>query len=384
MVGSKAEVEEKLNQAIHNIDFDDPLGGHAIVTDANQGHHLSPLTYRDEKILINGTSAQARERHERENLYSVAILAGSEALGLDIERLKLALPALGTYELHNSTKRLPYDVKHIPDLVSKGLGGFRTWLDGFLTLRSATGATPLMLLVPLEGAMPIAMMLDLIDIAHELVPPAGKLKNCVRVVFLLSPKALWNWLRHPNLTLEREKLQTFIEVDRWGKTALSHLLSQLGLSTGPNEILRLMQASQGWHFSLLQLLQASAKQPKARGIQELTTFLPFEEFKPKRLQEFANKTGLMDLDWAPELLLSLERTGRFDIGEIEIILQDLQEQYNIDPTQAPAVLRWLERLRLVDPIVSTRGPAFNAPTSYQVNPSVALAVKDVLRIGSTA
>ncbi len=382
LVGSASEVEDKLLKAVEKIEFDDPLSGHAIIEIAGTGvPQLSPLTYRDEKFLIDARAVKMAAKLNKAHHYSVAIIAGSEASGMDIDKLKISLPALGTYEQNGTDSRSAYEVKLAGDLKAKGLSGFRTLLEGYISQKSLTASAPLMLLAEIEGNMPIAFTLDLLDIANEMIPTTAKLRSNIRVLFLLKPKALWQWEMHADLTNAREDLHTFIVLDRWGKTALSYLLNQLGLTSGPNEVESLQALSDGWYFSLLQLLQVRAQKKSARSLAELTGFVGFDKEKSKRLVELAVKSGVTEFEWTAPILNALASNGSFDADDVQIVLMLHGPALGLDASLAPAVLRWLERLRLVNPEVST---ARSKSVKYRVNLGIAIALKEIAPTGVTA
>jgi len=381
LVGSASEVEDKLLKAVEKIEFDDPLSGHAIIEGVGIGvPQLSPLTYRDEKFLIDARAVKMAAKLNKPHHYSVAIIAGSEASGMDLDKLKVSLPALGTYEQNGTDSRSAYEVKLAGDLKVKGLSGFRTLLEGYITQKSLTASTPLMLLAEIEGNLPIAFTLDLLDIANDMIPTTAKLRSNIRVLFLLKPKALWQWEVHAGLTHAREDLHTFIVLDRWGKTALSYLLNQLGLTSGPNEVESLQTLSEGWYFSLLQLLQVRTQKKSARSLAELTGFVGFDKEKSKRLLELAAKSGVTEFEWTAPILIALAENGSFDADDLQIVIMELGPALGLDATLAPAILRWLERLRLINPEAST---AKSKAVKYKVNPGIAMALKEIARVGAT-
>jgi len=384
LVGNQTEIEEKLLQTIEDMNFDDPMSGHANLEVApSNSPHLSPLTFRDEKFLISATAAEIRVNPELTKMYSVAVVAGSEAMGMDVEKLKISLPSLGNFENTCLINRATaYEIKHATDASLKGSAGFRALLENFIKKNTERAAQPLMMLIEVDGYLPLAFTLDLIDIAHEMTSTSNKLKSQIRVLFLLKPKAIWQWELNGALTNGREQLQTFICLDRWSKTALSYLLSQLGLINNAAEVDLLLDYSQGWYFSLTNLIQSRSRYKLAQTLAELTSYVSFENEKSKRLIEFASKTGVTEFEWAPSLLLSLAKNDTFDAEDVAtIVLVELEDKYGIDSTMAPAILRWFERLRVVDPMTSVRANRGNIV--YRVNPSIVTALKEVSRAGTT-
>lgn len=383
LVGNQTEIEEKLLQTVEDIDFDDPMSGHAISeVGPSNAQHLSPLTFRDEKFLISATAAEMRVNQERTKMYSVAVIAGSEAMGMNVENLKISLPSLGSFENTSLLIRAPeYVIKPVTDASLKGVAGFRVLLEKFILQNSESATQPLILLIEVDGSVPLAHTLDLIDVSHEATSMTTKLKSQVRVLFLLKPKAIWQWESNSALTKDREPLQTFIALDRWSKTALSYLLSHFDLDNNPKEVKLLLDYSQGWYFSLTQLLQARSRHKTPPKLSELTSYVSFENEKSKRLIEFASKAGVTEFEWVPNILLSLAKNDKFDADDVEIAVMELENKYGIDATMTPAILRWFERLRVVDPMSSARANRGNI--AYRVNPSIVTALKEVSRAGTT-
>jgi hypothetical protein len=379
LVGNQTEIEEKLLQTIQDMTFDDPLSGHAVTEPAANGaQNMSPLTYRDEKFLITATAAEVRANPERTKMYSVALIAGSEALGLDIEKLKFTLPPLGNYEDPLSNRAKAYEIKYAQDKALKGIAGFRVMLENFVDDKNLHAEQPVILVIDVTGSLPLSHTMDLLDIAHEISSTTAKLKSHLRVVFLLSPRALWQWESNPTVTREREQLQTFIVLDKWSKTALSYLLSHLGMVNNATEVDLLLDYSQGWYYSLNALLSARVRNKSSLYLAELTHYGSFQNETNRKLLDFLGKTGAMEFEWAPIILQFLSDNGTFDADDVEVFSMELNGKYGIAASMAPAILRWFERLRLVDPI--STGNAQRGTTTYRVNPSIVRALKESTKI----
>lgn len=94
LLGSQADIEHKLADAIKAFEEDDPLGGHAF--DAKT-LTPSPLSSRDEKQILGLDSLAGPEGKERDFArYSVALITGSKALGL--KEVETALPGLYDFD----------------------------------------------------------------------------------------------------------------------------------------------------------------------------------------------------------------------------------------------------------------------------------------------
>jgi hypothetical protein len=375
LVGNQAEIEEKLLQTIQDMTFDDPLSCHGITEQTTTAlQNISPLTYRDEKFLIRAEATEERSNPERTKKYSVAVIVGSEALGLDVDKLKVTLPPLGDFEeAPLSSRSKAYEIKHSTDKTLKGPAGFRPMLEKFIEERNNNAAQPVIWIIELTGMSPLSQTLNLLDIAHEVSSTTGKMKSHLRVVFLLTPRALWQWENDSHLTSGRERLQTFIVLDKWSKTALSYLLSHLGMENNSIEVDSLHEYSNGWYSSLNALLAAARVRNKNSLYLKDLNYASFENEKPRKLLDFLNKTGAMEFEWSPIVLQFLSDNITFDADDVEVFVMELSGQHGIDPSMAPAMLRWFERLRLVEP--TTASGTQRGTITYRVNPGIARALK---------
>ncbi|MCS5516941.1 hypothetical protein NWF32_24615 [Pseudomonas qingdaonensis] len=98
LIGGQQRIEDKLLDAVDAINENDALSAHAFPGKATRP---SPLTLRDEKLLI---SEEVREKptfgaiEARSSNYSVGIITGSEALGLNPQWMIESLLAIGEEE----------------------------------------------------------------------------------------------------------------------------------------------------------------------------------------------------------------------------------------------------------------------------------------------
>jgi len=161
----------------------------------------------------------------------------------------------------------------------------------------------------------------------------------------MTPKALWQWETHSELTSGRELMQPFVALDVWKKTALVHLLNKLGLENTSTSVDTLATYSQGWYFSLDRLLEAKKKKPDVERIHSFgSSYQSLLQAKPKSMEEFLIKTGISEVPWARTVLSAVCEEKQFDADDIELHLMD---QYpDVKPQEA---LRWLSRLRLIAP-----------------------------------
>ena len=368
LVGGPQKVEEKLLQALNDLVDIDPMAGHAFPDSISR---MSPLTLRDEKTLIfeDGTVDGTSEVYAKSSRYSVGIIAGSEALGLKTQWLEQTLPAIGAEEpaiLGPMPMRYEHFTRKDTDFAS--LVEFRRSLSDSLISVKARKA-PIMLFVEVTGKKPLSNFIDMLDIAHDARLEVAQQQHRVRVIFLMGPAALWQWVSSPD-TVGRETEQPFIALDLWKRTALVHLINKLQLDGTDSSVSLLESYSSGWYFSLDYLLEAKKQKPNVARVDSYgALYSPLTHAKPKAQEEFLAKTGTTLMPWVPKLLMALSHIGdHFDGDLIELTMEELG--IHEDPK---AVEKWLSLLRLIIPF-NQRQRVRNS--MYAVNPSVlnALAI----------
>lgn len=371
LVGSARVVEEKLLRAVEGITQDNPLYGHAFPENATCP---SPLTFKDEKFLLNPDSHSARELGDGPRMYSVGVICGSEALGLQADVFAASLPPLGEFEESRVVGRNPprYQVHTYSDKELTNPAEFARILDSAITQRSKDA--PIMLLVTAEGEMGITHTLDLLSVAHSMTVRATGMTHRVRMLFLLAPKAMWQWQSRPDLTAELEQQQPFIGLERWNETGLSNLLNRLSLDNADGDVDELQRYSHGWYFSLNMLAQKclSRKREAVRLADLKGQYVPITEAKPRELQKFLAKTGLTSVPWGVSLATQLAQFDGFDVDDLQLMLMEPEfEEMGINAELAPAVLRWLERLRVTD----SRQGLGSGCAAYSITPSIVAALR---------
>ncbi|MCD8560223.1 MAG: hypothetical protein LRY75_15715 [Shewanella xiamenensis] len=369
LVGGTQAVEDKLLRAVEDIKDNDPMDGHAFNMSSERP---SPLALRDEKLLISDVGASYDETSNivkaNSNSFSVGVIVGSEALGLNTSWMAEGLTSLGEEErpLHGTHKMRYHDFVR-KDVELGGAIGFKKMLETSVEVQART--KPIMLFIQLTGELPISEMLDLIDTANKEALTHKPECHRIRIIFLLSPKALWSWVQHPELTSSREEHQTFIALGLWKLTALAHLLNRLNLSPTSTSLQQLVEFSQGWYLSVNHLVEAAKSlRSKRKVIDGFTvaefgqSYTPLLQATGKLAESFLTKTGVNDVNWARPVLESLSRSGVFDEEDLEIELLD-----NYSYVEPRAALKWLSMLRLIEATKREKG---NTKTSYSVNPSI--------------
>lgn len=365
LVGGPQKIADKLFAAVDAINENDPLSAHAYPESATRP---SPLTLRDEKLLISEDSrenAPAGVIEARSSNYSVGIITGSEALGLTYKWMEESLLAIGEEEpVINNNSYGRYHAFHKKDTELGSPSDFKKLLhESVLNVQSAH--KHIMLFIELTGDVPLNTTLDLLDVAHEARLHSNAKRNRVRVIFLMSPRALWQWESHPGLVAGREAQQPFIALDVWKTTALAHLLNKLELENTSTSVETLEAYSQGWYFSLDKLLTAKNKKPEVVRLSSFgQAYASLMLAKHKSMEEFLTKAGVYAVEWARPVLSALCEEESFDEDDLELQLMESFEHVN--PQQAR---QWLSRLRLITPCKGASKKSF-----YQVTNSIKAAL----------
>ncbi len=366
LVGGQQNIEDKLLAAVDAINENDPMSAHAFTTNSSRP---SPLTLRDEKLLI---TEEVRDKptfgaiKARSSNYSVGVITGSEALGLNPQWMMDSLLAIGEEEPPITANQYigRYSSAYRKDTELGTASDFKKLLiDSVMGVQAHS--KNIMFFIEITGDRPIGTMLDLLDIAHEARLNSNAKHYRVRVIFLMTPRALWQWESNPHLVDGRESMQPFIALDVWKETALAHLLNKLELENTSTSVSTLESYSQGWYFSLDKLLTAKEKKPDVVKVSAFgQAYSSLLQAKPKGMEEFLSKAGIHAVDWVRPLLTALCEQERFDEDDIELQLMEVFA--DINPRQA---LRWSTRLRLIAPC---KGPV--GKTYYRVTNSIKTAL----------
>lgn len=366
LVGGQQNIEDKLLAAVDAINENDPMSAHAFTTNSSRP---SPLTLRDEKLLI---TEEVRDKptfgaiQARSSNYSVGVITGSEALGLNPQWMMDSLLAIGEEEPPITANQYigGYSSAYRKDTELGTASNFKKLLiDSVMGVQAHS--KNIMFFIEITGDRPIGTTLDLLDIAHEARLISNAKHYRVRVIFLMTPRALWQWESNPHLVDGRESMQPFIALDVWKETALAHLLNKLELENTSTSVSTLESYSQGWYFSLDKLLTAKEKKPDVVKVNAFgQAYSSLLQAKPKGMEEFLTKAGIHAVDWVRPLLTALCEQERFDEDDIELQLMEVFA--DINPRQA---LQWLTRLRLIAPCKGTVGKTY-----YRVTKSIKTAL----------
>lgn len=366
--GSEQNIEHMLETSINELKYFDPLERHAFIKKANMP---CPVTFRDEKDLIGSSSLQNDDgliNGKRKTNYTVSIITGSEALGL--YDLSHTIPYLYELESYNQAGGIKLKVyKCIVRNTEYYESPAKLKQQINTAIQKLSKSDPIMLIIEDIGNMPIHHMISLLDIAHQFGDIRSEMTHPVRIIFSLTPKALWNWLESSDITNNRESLQPFIALHRWKGSGLGYFLGQIGMNDTRKEVENLQRISDGWHNLLKNLCQLKLKAKKLDDIQSFGDKLkPIKDCTPKIKRIFERDAGLQDVDWALPLLkgiINLCEESPFDYEDVSLVL-DEQNIEGLSINQIMQALDWLSRLSIIRKV--KRGK--HKKTFYDINQTI--------------
>lgn len=336
-----ADVAHQLDRALNDYQTSrDPLDRHAyfktLVTS-------SPISYRDEKEIL-GTVVKKQASSELgvqdARLYTTSIIVGSDAMGAD--KLKETMPLI--YEADINAKRKlkskdRYELMYRDDTEFTSPALFSDRLKGLLDQKSKD--SPIMLMVNITGDLPLSFFLAMLDAAHGHSDVDMGKKYPMRVVFHMTPKAYFQWMSAPELTLELEGNQPFIKLGRWGNGALRYLLDKLGMLHSTDEVVKLENISEGWFISLGILASIVSKRYNSRKkVSELINiedkYPPLSEVKPSDATEFFEKSGMGIFPWISQMISAIGDSGQTEdlsIDDLFLIAVDAEIVDVDDPVE---------------------------------------------------
>ncbi len=366
------EIAERLLMAIAQRTQSSPLDRHAVWKDKVES---CPITFRDEQELLGGEIRQDDDS-EVKNLdswkYTTTIVVGSDALGL--HALKDTLPQLYEIECLNHSelkKRDKYTAITRPDDHFSSPEKFRTLLHGIVDKKADTD--PYMIIIEVGGSQPLAHLLGLLDAAHAMTGMSMEKKFPVRVVFVLSPKAYWQWLSAPELTMGREDLQPFINLSPWGHSASAHLLEKLGMINDDTSVADLVEHTEGWHMAIDGLCKIKRAHPGTSALSDIADkFPPITVVKGRSLKEFRKASGVDDVGWVvPLLKASIELWEKEEFSAEEIMMAALDmDVFDGADVEIDTAMSWLSSMNILRK--ARQGKKEDA--TYRISPSILHAI----------
>jgi hypothetical protein len=366
LLGSQHDIEMKLIHEKEKEESKDPLDRHAYIKDMGLP---SPLTYRDEKQLLGMISAEqeaaGKAGIKTTRHYTVSVVSGSPALGL--QHLEQALPFIDDFSLEWSEKTKKYEIKVISDKNFSSLTDFNMRLRRQIALAKSR---PLFILVNVGGEKTAEELFSMLDIAHQSRDDYRKNYMPCKVVFALSPKALWKWLSSGQDVPSQEKALPHICLGLWKPTGMEVFLEQIGFPSIAERVATLKEYTEGWYISLHRLASLKFENPEVATMKKFgAKFKKITELTVKESNDFLLKSGMGDLPWAAPLLRKLisEQDGQnFNAEDIKILIE-MEGFEDLTEELADQALDWLTRLSLIE-LMPSQGRVKSL--LYQLNPAV--------------
>jgi hypothetical protein len=371
LVGTANDIAHKLEEAVRKLgrEEQDVLSSHP--TDA----HLvpSPLTLADERQVLIETNDVSQN-------YSVSIIMGTVALGLFDEPLSNSFKAIGEYE--SGRINSGYDVRLVKEAVHLEPKRFKVLLESAAS--SWANDEPVVLLISLDEVHQIDQIMDLYDIANENAGKAAKVKHKLRVVFLMSPRSMWNWFSNAWLTTRVNEVANVVQLDRWTQYACESLLEQQGLTATAEQAEQLRMATEGWYSMIKRFIEARKKKGNsASNFNDIAQDLPSTRDLPsKDFERFVSSTGMGTLNWSLPLASKLgefEALDQFNVSDIGAAIDFLPDEFraHIASEQAQYVVQWWAALKVIE--VNTKKVSEKAhkgdSITYRFTPAMQRAIK---------
>lgn len=343
LIGSANDVTHKLQVAVMDLanHAEDVLSCHAAGTDLPP----SPLSLQDERQILQAKTPEGAPK------YSVSLVMGTQALGLSIKAMQDSFSAINEFQSGNVLSK--HDIKTVTDAQMLEPRRFSnlvdTAIDNWANDRAAV------MLVSLEDVHAIDRIMDLISIANERAMRATRLKNALRVVFLVDARAMWSWHSNPWLTASPSEIGGIVELARWTRHACEGLLDQQGLGVTPEQAQLLHSATEGWYAPLMKFIEVRKK--KGATVSSFNDFAndftAVRDLPAKDFGKFVQQTGMSSVAWSMPLatkLMEFDSLNEFSVEDLQTAIgfMDGDFQSLVSPEQAANVIRWWAGLRVIE------------------------------------
>ena len=305
----------------------------------------SPLSLQDERQILKAKSPVGAPK------YSVSLIMGTPALGLSIKGMEDSFSAINEFQSGNVLSK--YDVKRADKPQMLEPRRFRELLQ--TAIESWAEHQAAILLVSLEDVHLIDRIMDLISIANESAAQATRLKNALRIVFLLDARSMWSWHSHPGLTASPSEIGGLVELNRWTRHACESLLDQQGLGMTSEQARLLQTATEGWYLPLMKFIEVRKKKGKTvSSFKDFANdFTALSDLPAKDFEKFVEQTGMTSMAWSMPLAAQLkefETLNEFSVEDLQTAIEfvDKDFQAQISPEQAGNVVRWWTALRVIE------------------------------------
>ncbi len=370
LIGSMDDIQHKLQVAVDDIKnhAEDVLTCHATVSAPDHGP--SPLSLQDERMVLSAKPPDGAPK------YSVSLIMGTPALGMTLKAVQEGFNAIN--EFQSGTQMFKYETRVVPDAATVDLKRFSEMIH--TAIEGWAAAKPVVVLISLEDCSSIDRIMDLISIANEKASQATRLKNPLRLVFLLGARAMWSWHAHSWLTTAPNEIGGHVELNRWTRHACESLLDQQGMSVTSEQGAMLRSATEGWYVALMKFIEVRKKKESASSFNDFSkVFKPLAELPPKNFEKFLLQSGMNSLDWSLPLagkLKEFEALSNFSKEDLQTAIEFMGEEqpdFPISPEQSDAVVRWWAALRVIE--VNTKEKSKAADREGKITYSFMLSIQ---------
>lgn len=373
LIGSANDITHKLQVAVMDLanHAEDVISCHAAGTYLSP----SPLSLQDERQILQAKSPEGAPK------YSVSLVMGTQALGLSIKAMQDGFSAINEFQSGNVLSK--YDIKTVTEAQMLEPKRFNdlvdTAIDNWAQDRAAV------MLVSLEDVHAIDRIMDLTSIANEKAARATRLKNALRIVFLVGARAMWSWHSNPWLTASPSEIGGIVELARWTRHACECLLDQQGLGATPEQAHLLHSATEGWYAPLMKFIEVRKKKgATVSSFNDFTNdFTTVRALPAKDLEKFVQQTGMSSVAWSMPLaaqLMEFDTLNEFSVEDLQTAIGFMDGNYQslVSPEQAESVVRWWAGLRVIE--ANTKETSKNAgkgdKLTYRFTQGLQRAIKE--------
>jgi hypothetical protein len=341
------DVDNKLLQVVEDMSQMDPMDYRPF--DAGDRSAMPrPMTYRDQKAITGMVSSKDSNKMGsiKEELFTSTLIIGSEALGLP--EIVPTLPKL--FDMEHSFFGAPanlneYTCHKVRTSKYKSPAEFE---KNILAVFSKADKLPQMIFVDIDPETDIALLLGLLDATNAIGLNAKKTKYPVRVLFLMGPKAYWQWLQAREFTAGREEAQPIIHLSRWKRCAINLLLEQLEMVDSANAVYEIETATGGWHFAIVNMIRLKREKKNVTKLRDLGPNFPLCNAKSRNARIFMGKAGALDMSWVMPVLGALGQIQEdVEQDDFMLILMEQEGLSDVSEVEGVVYLKWLRDMSLL-------------------------------------
>ena len=209
------------------------------------------------------------------------------------------------------------------------------------------------------------------DAADNVGNHAKKTKYPVRVLFLMGPRAYWNWLEAREFTAGREEAISIIHLTRWKRCAINMLLEQLEMVDSANEVDEVEKATGGWHWAIKNMIEMKRKKKSVSSLKDLGTNFPMLNAKTRGARKFMEAAGALEVSWVMPLLNSLAKScDDFDNDDFMLALMEQDGLSDVTEIESAAHLGWLRDMNLLTAKATSGGDSSRRKMTYALAPEI--------------